>query len=108
MEQEQYITEYDELIQTRELQMLKALLPIMGLKNQLPMALLIQTMEFQNTIKTFRNNENALSACAINDENDKKNAILQVLRRFCTPKERETIDTMLNIMCIAENYESFL
>ncbi len=107
MEQEQYITEYDGLVQTRELQMLKSMLPFMGTKSQLPMAIIIQMMEFQNTIKMFQNNENALSACAINEDTDRRSAILQVLRKFCTPKERETIDTMLNIMCVMENYESF-
>lgn len=106
MEQEQYITEYDELVQTRELQMLKAMLPFMGVKSQLPMAVLIQAMEFQNTMKVFQSSENALSACAINDETDRRSAMLQVLRKFCTPKERETIDTMLNIMCVMENYEN--
>lgn len=106
MEQEQYITEYDELVQTRELQMLKSMLPFMGLKNQLPIALLIQTMEFQNTMKTFQNNGNALSACAVENETDRRSAMLQILRKFCTPKERETIDTMLNIMCVMENYDN--
>ena len=108
MEQEQYRTEYDELVQTRELQMLKAMLPLLGLKNQFPMALLIQAMEFQNTIKTFQNNGNALSACALNNESDRRSAMIQILRKFCTPKERETIDNMLNIMCVMENYDGLL
>ena len=38
---------------------------------------------------------------------DRKTAMIQTLRRFCTPKERETVDTLLNIMCVMENYDSF-
>ena len=107
MEQEQYRTEYDDLIQTRDLQMLKSMLPFVNVRTQLPLAIMIQTMEFRNTVKMFQNNSNVLSACAINNEPDRKTAMIQTLRKFCTPKEKETIDTMLNIMCVMENYDSF-
>lgn len=107
MEQEQYITEYDGLVQTRELQMLKSMLPFIGARSQLPIALLIQTMEFQNTMRVFGQNNNALSACTVNNETDRRGAMMQILRKFCTPKERETIDNMMNIMCLMENYENF-
>lgn len=105
MEQELYITEYDGLVQTRELQMLKSMLPFMETKSQMPLAILIQSMEFQNTVRIFRNNENALSACTISEDTDRRSAMLQVLRKFCTAKEKETIDTMMNIMCVMENIE---
>ena len=102
MDQENYVTEYDELVQTRELQMLKSLLPFANIKSQMPLALLIQSMEFRNTLHLFRNNANILSACSIKNEPDKRNAIFQTLRKFCTPREKETIDTILNIMCVME------
>lgn len=105
MDQEQLITEYDSKIQTRELQMLKAMLPFLHSSSQMPMALLIQTMEFQNTMKYFKDNANELSAFSLTPETDRRNAILQTLKKFCTPKERETIDTILNIMCVMENYD---
>lgn len=102
MNQEQYTTEYDGLIQTRELQMLKSLLPFANVRNQMPLALFIQSMEFRNTVQMFQNNANVLSACSINSEPDRRNAMMQTLRKFCTPKEKETIDTILNIMCVME------
>ena len=108
MDQEQYITEYDELIQTKDLQMMKSMLPFANIRAQMPLALFIQALEFQNTIKVFRNNTNVLSACSINNESDKKTAMIQTLRKFCTPKERETIDTLLNIMCVMDNYDTFV
>ena len=105
MEQEQFITEYDGLVQSRELQMLKAMLPFVQTKSQMPLAILIQTMEFQQTIRYFKDNANTLSAFSINNEGERRNAMLQTLKKFCTPKERETIDTLLNIMCVMENYD---
>lgn len=107
MEQEQYFTEYDNLIQTKELQILKSMLPYANPNAQMPLAILIQGLQFQSTLKKFQNNANLLSACSVNNETDRKTAMIQTLRRFCTPKERETIDTLLNIMCVMENYDSF-
>ena len=102
MNQEQYVTEYDGLVQTRELQMLKSMLPFANVRSQMPLAILIQSMEFRNTIQIFQNNANVLSACSVHNEPDKRNAMIQTLRKFCTPKEKETIDTLLNIMCVME------
>lgn len=108
MEQELFLTEYDNLVQTRELQMLKAMLPFVHAKNQMPLAILIQSLEFKNTIRSFQNNANTLSAFSISNETDRRSAMLQTLKKFCTPKEQETIDTMLNIICVMENYENFV
>ena len=105
MEQEQLITEYDTQIQTRDLQMLKAILPFVHTSNQMPLAIMIQTMEFQNTLRYFRSQQNQLSAFSVSSDTDRKNALFQTLKKFCTPKERETIDTLLNIMCVMETYD---
>ena len=108
MEQDYLFTEYDGLVQNRELQMMKSMLPFIGTKQQKAFAILIQSLQFRNTVKMFQNNENVLSACSIpvSNEAEKRNAMIQTLRKFCTPKEKETIDTLLNIMCVMETYES--
>ena len=105
MDQEQYQTEYDQFVHTRELQMLKAMLPFLQAKNQMSLAILIQSIEFKQSMRIFREEANSLSAFSISNETDRKSAMLQTIKKFCTPKERETIDTILNIMNIMENYE---
>lgn len=109
MEQDYLFTDYDNLTQTRELQMMKSMLPFVGMKHQKPLAILIQSLQFRNTVKMFQDNENLLSACSISASNEaeKRNAMIQTLRKFCTPKEKETIDTLLNIMCVMETYDAF-
>ena len=102
MNQNQFVTEYDELVQTRELQILKSLLPFADIRNQLPLAVLIQSMEFRNTVQMFQNNANVLSACSANNEPDKRSAMIQTLRKFCSPREKETIDTLMNILFVME------
>ena len=108
MDQENLFTEYDELVQTKELQMMKSMLPFLGIKHQKPFAILILSLQFRNAVRMFQNNENALAACSINVNSDaeKRNAMIQTLRNFCSPKEKETIDTILNIMCVMETYDS--
>ena len=108
MEQEHYQTDYDELVQTKELQILKSMLPFASLKTQMPLAILIQTLQFKNTVKIFQNDMHALSACSVTNDPDRRTAMIQTLRRFCTPKERETLDNILNIMCVMENYDAFI
>ena len=107
MNQEHHPTEYDTLIQTRELQMLKSLLPFASIKSQMPLALFIQSLEFRNTVKIFQQDATVLSACSVHNEPDKRNAMLQTIRKFCTPKEKETVDNLLNIMYLMENYDTF-
>ena len=104
MEQDNLFTDYDGLVQTRELQMMKSMLPFVAVKQQFPLALMIQYMEMKNTIKMFQQDSNVLSACSVNvnSEAEKRNAMIQTLRKFCTPKEKETIDTLLNILCVME------
>ena len=109
MDQENLFTEYDGLVQTKELQMMKSMLPFLGLKQQKPMAILIQSLQFRNAVRMFQNDENALAACSINvtSEAERRNAMIQTLRNFCSPKEKETIDTLLNIMCVMETYDAW-
>ncbi len=105
MNQEQIITEYDAQIHTKDLQMLKELLPFVQSRNQMAVAMLIQMKEFQNTMRYFQENANSLSALSVAPDADRRSALLQVLRKFCTPNERETIDNILNILCVMENYD---
>ncbi len=105
MEQENLQTEYDSYIQTREVQMLKAMLPFVNPTGQMPLAMVIQFMELKHVAQTFQNNPNRLTALSIGNEGDRRSLMLQTLKRFCTPKERETIDNILNIMCVMDTVE---
>lgn len=107
-DQEQYQTDFDRLVQTKELQMLKAMLPFVHTRSQMPLAMMIQMMEFQRTMKVFRENKNALSALSVGNDTDRQSAMLQTIRKFLSPSEQETIDNIMNIMCVMENYENFI
>ena len=104
MEESKNVT-YDDMVQTKNIQILKSIIPFLDFPSQKPLAMLIQYMEMQNAYRTFSRPDNSLAACAINDGIDRRSAILGAIRQYCTPKEQETIDTIMNLFCIMENYD---
>ena len=46
-----------------------------------------------------------LDACSLGDGIDRRSAILGAIRQYCTPKEQETIDTLMNLFCVMDNYD---
>ena len=108
MEDKNMFTPYDEMIQTREVQMLKAMVPYIGGRTKQSLAFLIQYMEWKNTLQKFSDGSSELCACEIPEGTDRRIAMLTELKSFCTPKAQETIDTFLNLFCIMDNYELFM
>lgn len=102
MEEHATTTPYDEMLQTRDIQILKSIVPFLdyGMKRQA--AILIQCMELRHIADIFSSKENTLSVCSVPDGTDKRTALLTAVRQYCTPKEQETIDTLLNLMCIMD------
>ena len=77
-------TPFDNMTQTRELQMLKTMLPYMK--------------ESQNTA--------ALSMCSVEEDHNNMLCMLEDLRGFCTEKEQETLDMLSNMFSMLETYET--
>lgn len=102
---EKQLTPYDELMQTRDVQILKSVLPYLERSAQKQTAFIIQYLEFVHVRKVFENSKSTLSICEVPDGTDKRSAILSAVRKYCTPKEQETIDTLLNLFSIMENYD---
>jgi hypothetical protein len=96
---------YDDLVQTRNVQMLKSVVPFLDFSTQKTFAMLIQFLEFRNASEAFSKRDNSMAACALPNGPDRRNAMLTAIRQYCTPKEQETIDTILNLFCVMDNYE---
>ncbi len=105
MEEQKNYTQYDEMMQTREVQMLKTMVPFLANDMQLKMAMIIQYLEIRNTMSLFTSGKNALSACQVPEGTDRRSAMLQALKAYCSPKEKETIDMMINLFSVMELYE---
>jgi len=92
-------TPFDYMTQTRELQMLKTMLPYMKDTQKKQFAILIKYMELQNTVQV-------MSMCSVDEGSNNMVAMLNDLRAFCTSKEQETIDMLANMFSMLETYET--
>ena len=99
-------TPFDNMTQTRELQMLKTMLPYMKESQKKQFAILIKYMELQNTIQLFSQNTAALSMCSVEEDHNNMLCMLEDLRGFCTEKEQKTLDMLSNMFSMLETYET--
>ena len=97
MEENVTLTPYDEMLQTRDVQILKSIIPFVDFNAQRQIAMLIQCMEFRQIKTIFSKKENTLSICSIPDGTDKRSALLAAVRKYCSPREQETIDTIITL-----------
>lgn len=107
MDQNSTMTPYDEVVQTRELQMLKTLVPYVGNVQKKQIVALIQCLEYQHAMSVLGSNDNQLTACSIPEGSNRTTTLLSELKQYCTPGEQEAIDNILNLLCIMENYDLF-
>ena len=109
MEQEaqKNITTLDSLVEDRQLQMMKAAIPYINGPTQKTMAFMIKFLELERTVSIFNSSENSLQMCSIPEEETAPQLqLLMALREYCTERERETIDTLLNYMQMFSAYET--
>ena len=95
-------TPFDYMTQTRELQMLKTMLPYMKDTQKKQFAILIKYMELQ----VFSQEDKVMSMCSVDEGSNNMVAMLNDLRVFCTSKEQETIDMLANMFSMLETYET--
>lgn len=105
MENNPLFTLYDELMQTKEQQMIKCMIPYLEQKQQKNLFYILLYMQIKQSQKLFSNSE-CLQAQEITTPGERRCAMLNSLREYCSPKERETVDTLLNLFCILDNYET--
>lgn len=105
MEEKNTANAYDEMIGTRDVQILKSIVPFLDYSARRQAAFLIQYLEMRQVQNVFSSRESSMAACAIPETRDRRGAILGAIRQYCTPKEQETIDTLLNLFCILDGYD---
>ncbi len=104
--EENNFTPFDAMTQTRELQMLKTVIPYMKGGQKKQFAILIKYMELQNTLQLFSQEDKVLSMCSVDEEENQTILLLNEIRRFCSQRELETIDMLTNLLSMMETYET--
>ncbi len=111
MEQEQYDytpTTFDIETQSRNIQILKTIIPYMDSARQKNFALMIKFLELQNVASFFQADAPSLSMCATDDPSEKRMQLFHDIKKFCTPAEQDSIDMIMTAMQMFSSYDTFL
>lgn len=109
MNEHEYETEHtppvlDTLIQNRPIQMLKAIVPYLYEPQQRMVSMMVRMIELQRTMQLFdatpEMQAQELQICSNQSPTERTHQILNVLREYCTPQEKDQIDMILNILDI--------
>lgn len=94
----------DTLIQNRPIQMLKTIVPYLYEPQQRMVSMMVRMIELQRTMQLFdaapEMQAQELRICSNESPTERTHQILNVLREYCTPQERDQIDMILNLLDI--------
>ena len=105
------LTDFDALICDSRLQMMKALIPFIPAREQKFISVYVKYIELTKTLDLVKNisSDKSVGICSLNGNSEKKDLtdILQIIRRFCSDKDRETIDMIMNMMSIYRTFRMY-
>lgn len=106
MDEKTLFTPFDEITQTKELQMLKTIVPYLSKDKQRPLVMMISCMAMVNSMKVLSETP-ALSVAETETPSDRRIAMLNALKKYFSQSEQETIDNILNVFSILDNKEIY-
>ena len=106
MDEKTLFTPFDEITQTKELQMIKTIVPYLSKDKQRPLVMMISCMAMLNSMKVLSETP-ALSVAETETPSDRRIAMLNALKKYFSPSEQETIDNILNVFSILDNKEIY-
>ena len=106
MDEKTLFTPFDEITQTKELQMLKTIVPYLSKDKQRPLVMMISCMAMVTSMKVLSETP-ALSVAETETPSDRRIAMLNALKKYFSPSEQETIDNILNVFSILDNKEIY-
>ena len=108
-EQSEYTpTAFDIETQSRSIQMLKTVIPYIDGARQRNFALLVKFLELRNVASLFQNETASISMCSTEDPSERRMQLLNDIKKFCTPTEQDSIDTMLTAFQMFSSYDAFM
>lgn len=95
---------YDNRLQSKEINILKTILPYLNPTSQKNISMLISYMQLQKTMEYFENPENTMQIVAM-EKKDNAVDILNAIRVHCNHQEQQQIDHLLNALQMMSTYE---
>lgn len=109
MEQEQYEytpTTFDIETQSKNIQILKTVIPYVDGSRQRTFAMMVKFLELRNVASMFNEKPVSLSMCSADDPSEKRMQLLNDIKKFCTPAEQDSIDMMLTAFQMFSSYDT--
>lgn len=101
------LTPFDAMTFSSQLQIIKAMVPYLANSQQKFVSVFIKFQELQNTYQLFQTNKNGLSACSEDSDQINPMDLLSEIQNYCSPKERENINMIVNFYQVMQMYSSF-
>lgn len=102
----------DTLIQSRDLQMLKAMVPYFDGTQQRTISFVIRLIELQKTMQLFDTKPEMQAAELQSGKNEspaeRTRHMLYAMKEFCQPQEQANIDSVIGFFEMYESYESMM
>ena len=99
-------TAFDEKTQNKDLQILKTALPYLKGSRQKQILMLIKSMELKKSIDLIDSDDTSLSICSTDNPMENTLNMLSDIRQFCSEKEQEHIDMIMNLFSMFSTYET--
>lgn len=96
----------DHLVSDQKMNMIKASLPYLEVGNQKNLAVLIKCMELKKTMALYEGN-NINEVSEMNKPKVSKREMLANLRNYCSDRDKQMIDIVLNMQTLRNMMASF-
>lgn len=91
----------------RYIQMLKVSLPYMHSPLRETCRAFVQVFEIRQAMRRLEEEEESMEACSRESRQDPLTGLSQAIREYCTPKELETLDMIINLTQMAKLYREY-
>ena len=103
----EFVSEFDDMTTTDRIRMLKAALPYVDIGMQRYMAIYIKFLELMYTISYFRNEPQKFSAHFTKCKSSDPREIMNGLKKYCSKSEQASVEQILQMMQAFEMYKKY-
>lgn len=96
-----YQTAFDQMVNSEQTQMMKALIPYLPSNMQQLMSLYAKTTELSNTVRMFSSNRN-MQMCAASVSDNNPVEMLNDVRKYCYGQSQKQLEQLNNLFVMLE------
>jgi hypothetical protein len=98
-------TTFDLETQSKNLQILKTIIPYLSGERQKNFAVMVKCLELKNVIDMFHEPPPSMCMCSSVDPSEMTMQLFCDIKKFCTPTEQDSIDMLLTALQMFSSYD---